>query len=43
MKKTDLDVDFGKGNSDQLFYKLISGADFWNISCQKQFKDFDGK
>ena len=43
MKKTDLDVDFGKGNSDQLFHKLISGADFWNISCQKQFKDLDGK
>ena len=43
IKKTDLDVDFGKGNSDQLFHKLISGADFWNISCQKQFKDLDGK
>lgn len=43
MKKTDLDVDFGKGNSDQLFHKLISGVDFWNISCQKQFKDLDGK
>ena len=43
IKKTDLDVDFGKGNSDQLFHKLISGADFWNISCQKQVKDLDGK
>jgi len=31
---------FGKGNSDQLFLNTLSQEEFWEISKQKQFKDF---
>ena len=30
---------FGKGQSDQLFIKLLKGPELWSINCQKQFKD----
>lgn len=32
---------FGKGNSDQLFIEELSKNSFWEISKQKQFKDFE--
>jgi UDP-N-acetylglucosamine 2-epimerase (hydrolysing) len=30
---------FGRGDSNELFYKVISEAEFWQISKQKQFND----
>ncbi|MBI59959.1 UDP-N-acetylglucosamine 2-epimerase (hydrolyzing) [bacterium] len=30
---------FGKGRSDHLFFKLLESEEFWQIKCQKQFKD----
>ena len=30
---------YGKGNSDEKFYKTIHMKSFWNISTQKFFKD----
>jgi UDP-N-acetylglucosamine 2-epimerase (hydrolysing) len=40
-KKDDAkkDFDFGKGNSDQIFLKLLDGNKIWNSDCQKQFQD----
>lgn len=31
--------DFGKGNSDQIFLKLLDEGKIWNLDCQKQFQD----
>lgn len=31
--------DFGKGNSDQIFLKLLNEGKIWNLDCQKQFQD----
>jgi len=39
MGKIEKDVDFGDGNSDKKFLKLLEQDSFWNISNQKQFKD----
>ena len=39
--KIEKDVDFGDGNSDKKFYKLLQQKSFWNISKQKQFKELD--
>jgi UDP-N-acetylglucosamine 2-epimerase (hydrolysing) len=36
MKK---DIDFGDGNSDKKFLKLLKSELFWEISNQKQFRD----
>jgi UDP-N-acetylglucosamine 2-epimerase (hydrolysing) len=36
MKK---DIDFGDGNSDKKFLKLLKSELFWKISNQKQFRD----
>lgn len=33
-------LEFGTGNSHQMFYDLISSDDFWNVSKQKRFVDF---
>jgi UDP-N-acetylglucosamine 2-epimerase (hydrolysing) len=33
------EVDFGKGNSAQLFYEILNSENIWKISNQKQFKD----
>ena len=30
---------FGNGRSDHLFFKLLESEEFWQIKCQKQFKD----
>ena len=31
--------EFGSGNSNQLFLKLLQGEELWAINCQKQFQD----
>jgi len=31
--------DFGIGNSDKLFLKIINSKEFWKIKCQKQFQE----
>ena len=33
------EVDFGDGQSDKQFFKLLSSKEFWKIDCQKQFQD----
>lgn len=33
------DIDFGQGNSAQLFLKSIEDQNFWEIKNQKQFRD----
>lgn len=33
-------VDFGEGNSAELFLKCLLKKEFWQINHQKQFKDF---
>ncbi len=38
-KPTAYDVDFGRGNSAELFIQALSGERFWKISKQKVFKD----
>jgi UDP-N-acetylglucosamine 2-epimerase (hydrolysing) len=35
----DSPSDFGQGKSDQVFYEIIKEDSFWEVSCQKQFKD----
>lgn len=37
--KIDNDYFFGKGNSNQLFLKLLNENTIWNIKHQKQFQD----
>jgi UDP-N-acetylglucosamine 2-epimerase (hydrolysing) len=39
LEKEPVDVDFGEGNSDELFASLISDGTFWKVDQQKQFKD----
>jgi UDP-N-acetylglucosamine 2-epimerase (hydrolysing) len=39
LKNVGVHRDFGKGKSDQLFYEIIKEISFWDIPCQKQFKD----
>lgn len=41
--KIKKDVDFGDGNSDKKFLKLLQKESFWSISNQKQFKDLKWK
>jgi UDP-N-acetylglucosamine 2-epimerase (hydrolysing) len=31
--------EFGKGDSDQIFLKLLNKGEIWNIDCQKQFQE----
>ncbi len=31
--------EFGKGNSDKLFFNLLTSNDIWKVNCQKQFQD----
>ncbi len=38
-KPTANDVDFGRGNSAELFIQALSGERFWKIPKQKVFKD----
>ena len=33
--------DFGKGNSNEQFFEIISNPSFWSASHQKQFMDLD--
>jgi len=37
------DINFGRGNSDQIFLKLLDDEKIWNLDCQKQFQDIDYK
>ena len=37
--KFDPEYEFGKGNSTELFYKLLKQKSFWETSIQKQFVD----
>lgn len=38
--KTEIDFsEFGKGNSDEFFLKLLTSNDIWKVNCQKQFQD----
>ena len=40
--KTSKNIDiseFGQGNSDVLFLKLLNSNKFWEVDCQKQFQD----
>ena len=32
---------FGKGDSDKLFFRIISGNEIWEINKQKIFKDIE--
>ncbi|MEA2018017.1 MAG: UDP-N-acetylglucosamine 2-epimerase [Campylobacterota bacterium] len=38
-KKQLKDVDFGNGNSDKIFFELLSNDKLWKVSYQKQFQD----
>jgi len=31
--------EFGKGNSDQIFLKILNDDKIWSLDCQKQFQD----
>jgi len=33
--------DFGQGNSDKIFLKLLNSGKIWDLNCQKQFQDVD--
>jgi len=33
------DSDFGQGNSDQIFLKILNSDKIWSLDCQKQFQD----
>lgn len=35
----NLTSEFGKGDSDQIFLKLLDQGEIWNIDCQKQFQE----
>jgi UDP-N-acetylglucosamine 2-epimerase (hydrolysing) len=32
-------TEFGEGNSDKLFFDILSDSKFWSINCQKQFQE----
>jgi len=34
-----VDCEFGSGNSDKLFFNILSDDNFWKINCQKQFQE----
>jgi hypothetical protein len=36
---TNQKSDFGQGNSDKMFLKLLDGDEIWALKCQKQFQD----
>jgi UDP-N-acetylglucosamine 2-epimerase (hydrolysing) len=38
---TNKDSNFGHGNSDQIFMKLLDGDKIWSLDCQKQFQDLE--
>ena len=38
-EKLPRDIDFGDGNSDKKFLKLLQTKELWKVSKQKQFKD----
>ena len=38
---TNKDSDFGQGNSDKIFLKLLDDDKIWNLDCQKQFQDLE--
>jgi UDP-N-acetylglucosamine 2-epimerase (hydrolysing) len=35
------DNDFGQGNSDLIFLKLLNSGVIWDLDCQKQFQDLE--
>jgi len=39
IKTNQVIKEFGDGNSDKLFYKLLNQEEFWQINCQKQFQE----
>jgi len=41
LKKEIIEIahEFGNGNSDKLFFDILSKNKFWNIDCQKQFQE----
>ena len=39
--KISFKSDFGQGNSDKIFLKLLEGKKIWSIECQKQFQDIE--
>lgn len=39
LKIKDKIDEFGNGDSDILFYKLLNQESFWQIDCQKQFQE----
>ena len=41
LKKDIAKNDFGQGDSDQIFLKLLDGGKIWNLDCQKQFQDLE--
>ncbi len=38
-KKFERSFEFGKGDSAEQFYNIVSSKNFWKTSCQKQFVD----
>ena len=38
-KNYKLAEEFGNGNSDQLFYRVLDSKNFWESKLQKQFQD----
>jgi UDP-N-acetylglucosamine 2-epimerase (hydrolysing) len=32
-------TEFGKGNSNELFFNLLTSDIIWEVNCQKQFQD----
>ena len=37
----NIDSDFGRGDSDKIFLKILDGKEIWNSDCQKQFQDLN--
>jgi len=35
--------DFGQGNSDKIFIKLLNSGKIWGLNCQKQFQDLENE
>jgi hypothetical protein len=37
----NIDSDFGQGESDKIFLKLLDSKNIWSSDCQKQFQDLN--
>lgn len=40
-KAINKNSDFGSGDSDKIFFKLLEENQFWDLDCQKQFQDLE--